>query len=42
MISLKNSVYVGVFGEAAGGRFLPINNVQWRREQKLKLQKIPA
>ena len=42
MISLKNSVYVEVFGETAGGRLLRLNNVEWRRGEKLKLQIIPA
>ena len=42
MISLKNSVYVEVFGETAGGRPLRLNNVEWRRGEKLKLQMIPA
>ena len=42
MISLKNSVYVEVFGETAGGRLLRLNNVEWRRGEKLKLQMIPA
>ena len=42
MILLKNSVYVEVFGETAGGRLLRLNNVQWRRCEKLKLQIIPA
>ena len=42
MISLKNSVYVKVFGETAGGRLLRLNNVEWRRGEKLKLQMIPA
>ena len=42
MISLKNSVYVEVFGETAGGRLLQLNNVEWRSGEKLKLQIIPA
>ena len=31
MISMKNSVYVEVFGDKAGGRLLRLNNVDWRR-----------
>ena len=42
MISLKNSVYVEVFGETAGGRLLLRKDVEWRRGEKLKLQMIPA
>ena len=42
MFSLKNSVNVEVFGETAGGHLLRINNVEWRRGGKLKLQMIPA
>ena len=42
MLWLKNSVYVEVFGETAGGRLLRLNNVEWRRGEKLKLQMIPA
>ena len=42
MISLKNSVYLEVFGETAGGRLFRLNNVEWRRGEKLKLQMIPA
>ena len=30
MISMKNSVYVEVFGDTAGGRLLRLNNVEWR------------
>ena len=40
MISLKNSLYVEVFGETAGGRPFRLNNVKW--SEKLKLQMIPA
>ena len=42
MISLKNSVYVEVFGETAGGRLLRLNNVKLRRGEKMKLQMKPA
>ena len=42
MISLKNSVYVEALGETAGDRLLQLNNVKWRRGEKLKLQMIPA
>ena len=42
IISSNNSVYVEVFGETAGGRLLRLNNVEWRRGGKLKLQMIPA
>ena len=41
IISLKNSVYVEVFGETAGGHLLQLNNVKWRGGEKLKLQMIP-
>ena len=42
MISLKNSMYVEVFGETAGRCLLPIKNVEWRCGEKLYLQMIPA
>ena len=42
MISLKNSVYMEVFGETAGGRLLRLNNCNRRRGEKLKLQMTPA
>ena len=42
MISLKNSLYVEVFGETAGGCLLRLNNIQWRHGEKLKLQMIRA
>ena len=42
MMPLKNSVYVEMFDEAAGGRLLRLNKVEWRRGEKLKLQMIPA
>ena len=42
MLSLKNSVYVEVFSQTAGGRLLRLNNVEWGRGEKLKLQMIPA
>ena len=42
MISMKNSVYVKVFGDTAGGRLLRLNNVEWRRGEKLRMQMIPA
>ena len=42
MISMKNLVYVEVFGDTAGGRLLRLNNVQWRRGEKLRMQMIPA
>ena len=42
MISMKNAVYVEVFGDTAGGRLLRLNNVQWRRGKKLRMQMIPA
>ena len=42
MISMKNSVYVEVFGDMAGGRLLRLNNVEWRRGEKLRMQMIPA
>ena len=42
MISLKNSVYLKMFGETVGGRLLRLNNVEWRRGERLKMQMIPA
>ena len=39
---MKNSVYVEVFGDTAGGRLLRLNNVEWRRGEKLRVQMIPA
>ena len=42
MISMKNSVYVEVFGDTAGGRLPRLNNVKWRRGEKLRMQMIPA
>ena len=41
MISMKNSVYVEVFEDTAGGRLLRLNNVEWRRGEKLRMQMIP-
>ena len=42
MISMRNSVYVEVFRDTAGGCFLRLNNVEWRRGAKLRMQMIPA
>ena len=42
MISMKNLVYVEVFGDTAGGCLLRLNNVEWRRGEKLRMQMIPA
>ena len=42
MISMKNSVYVEVFGDTAGGRLLRLNNVEWRCGEKMRMQMIPA
>ena len=42
MISMKNSVYVEVFGDTAEGRLLRLNNAEWRRGEKLRMQMIPA
>ena len=42
MISMKNSVYVEVVRDTAGGRLLRLNNVEWRRGEKLRMQMIPA
>ena len=42
MISIKNSVYVEVFGDIGGGRLLRLNNVEWGRGEKLRMQMIPA
>ena len=41
-ISMKNPVYVEVFGDRARGRLLRLNNVEWRRGEKLRMQMIPA
>ena len=42
MISMKNLVYVEVFGDTARGRLLRVNNVERRREEELRMQMIPA
>ena len=42
MISLKNSMYVEVFGEKVGVYLLRFTNVEWRRGAKLNLPMIPA
>ena len=42
MISMKNSVYVEVFQDTAGERLLRLNNVEWRRGERLRMQMIPA
>ena len=42
MISIKNSVYVEVIEDTARGRTLRLNNVECRREEKLRMQRIPA
>ena len=42
MISMKNSVYVEVFGDTAGGHLLRLNNVKWRRGERLRRQMSPA
>ena len=42
MISMKNSVYMEVFGDTAGGRLLRLKNVEWGRGEKLRMQMIPA
>ena len=31
-----------MFGDTAGGRLLRLNNVEWRRGEKLRMQMIPA
>ena len=42
MISMKNLVYVEVFGHTAGGRLLRLNNNEWRCGERLRMQMIPA
>ena len=42
MISMKNSVYVEVVRDTAGGRLLRLNNIEWGRGEKLRMQMIPA
>ena len=42
MISMKNWAYVEVFGDTAGGCLLRLNNVEWRRGARLRMQMIPA
>ena len=42
MISMKNSVHIKVVGDTARGRLLRLNNVEWRRGEKLRMQMIPA
>ena len=38
MIFMKNSVYVEVVRDTAGGRLLRFNNVEWRHGDKLRMQ----
>ena len=42
MMSMKNSVYVEVFGDTAGGRLLRLKTVEWRCGEKLRMQMIPG
>ena len=42
MISMKNSVYVDVFGDTTGGCLLRLTNVERRRGEKLRLHMTPA
>ena len=42
MISIKNSVHEEMVGDTAGGRLLRLNNVEWRRGEKLRMQMIQA
>ena len=39
---MKNSVDVKVVQDTARGRLLRLNNVEWRRGKKLRMQMIPA
>ena len=40
MICMKNSLYLEVFGDTARRRLLRLNNVEWRRGEKLRMQMI--
>ena len=42
IIPMKNSVYVEVVEDTAGGRLLRLNNVEWSRGEKPRMQMIPA
>ena len=42
MLGLKNTVYVEVFGDTMGQRLLRLNNVEWRRRERLRMQVIFA
>ena len=42
MLGLKNAVYVEVFGDTMGQRLMRLNNVEWRREEPLRMQVIFA
>ena len=42
MLSLKNAVYVEVFGDSMGQRLLRLNNVEWRRGEPLRMKVIFA
>ena len=40
MSGLKNAVYVEVFGDTMGQRLMRLINVEWRREEPLRMQVI--
>ena len=42
MLGLKNAVYVGVFGDTMGHRLVRLNNPEWRRGERLRMQVIFA
>ena len=42
MLGLKNAVYVEVFADSMGQRLMRLNNVEWRREEQLRMQVIFA
>ena len=42
MLGLKNAVYVEVFGDTMGQRLMHLNNAEWRRGERLRMQVIFA
>ena len=42
MLGLKNAVYVEVFGDTMGQRLMRLNNVDWRRGERVGMQVIFA
>ena len=42
MLGLKNAVYVEVFGDTMGQRLMRLNNAEWKRGERLRMQVIFA